>query len=487
MIPIFLLFRSGKYSSIRFAAMTIWAFSSEESFSEFKISAEVSLLPSLWLLLLPQETIPMRRNKNVFLNNLLIIGTVLNFEFFIAKRLISTKKYKSSISAPIIKIAIAAIAIGVIMMLVSFATGVGLQVKIREKIAAFNGHILIQNYDNNSSQVSLMPVSLEQDFYPEFQSVEGISHVQAVAAKAGIIRTETDFEGIIVKGVGGDFKWENFEDFLVQGALPDFSDNLNEDILISEYLAKRMGFGVGDKVITFFLREDVNKSPLLRAFNVRGIYSSGFQEFDELYLLADIRHIQRLNNWEKNEVGGFEVFIEDFNQLDQKGGEVYDNTSSLLDTQTIRQKYYSIFEWLSLFDFNIALIIGIMILVAGINMITALLVLILERTQMIGILKALGEGNWSIRKIFLYNAAYLIGLGLFWGNLIGLGLLFIQKYFKLFPLNPETYYVTEVPVYIGWEYILAVNIGTLVLCFLMLLIPSIVITRISPVKAMKFD
>lgn len=372
-------------------------------------------------------------------------------------------------------------------MLVSFATGVGLQVKIREKIAAFNGHIVIQNYDNNSSQVSLMPVSLEQDFYPEFESVEGISHVQAVATKAGIIRTEKDFEGVIVKGVGGDFKWENFEDFLVNGELPDFSESLNEDILISEYLAKRMGFGVGDKVITYFLREDVNKSPLLRAFNVKGIYSSGFQEFDELYILVDIRHIQRLNNWEKNEVGGFEVFIEDFDQLDQKGGEVYDNTNSLLDTQTIRQKYYSIFEWLSLFDFNIALIIGIMILVAGINMITALLVLILERTQMIGILKALGEGNWSIRKIFLYNAVYLIGLGLFWGNLIGLGLLFIQKYFKLFPLNPETYYVTEVPVYIGWEYILAVNVGTLVLCFLMLLIPSIVITRISPVKAMKFD
>ncbi len=411
----------------------------------------------------------------------------MNFEFFIAKRLISTKKYKSSISAPIIKIAIAAIAIGVIMMLVSFATGMGLQLKIQEKIASFNGHIIISNYDNNSSQVSLMPVSLDQDFYPEFKSVEGITHVQAVASKAGIIRTETDFEGIIVKGVGADYKWENFEDFLVEGELPDFSENLNEEILISNFLARRMGFKIGDKVITYFLREDANRPPLLRAFEVKGIYSSGFQEFDELYILADIRHIQRLNSWEKDQVGGFEVFIENFDQIDKKGGEVYENTSSLLDTQTIKQKYYSIFEWLSLFDFNIALIIGIMILVAGINMITALLVLILERTQMIGILKALGDGNWSIRKIFLYNAAYLIGLGLFWGNLIGLGLLFIQKYFKLFPLNPETYYVTEVPVYIGWEYIVGVNLGTLILCLLMLLIPSIVITKISPVKAMKFD
>ncbi|HZJ36724.1 MAG TPA: FtsX-like permease family protein [Gillisia sp.] len=411
----------------------------------------------------------------------------MNFEFFIAKRLISTKKYKSSISAPIIKIAIAAIAIGVIMMLVSFATGMGLQEKIREKIAAFNGHILIESYDNNSSQVSLMPISLNQDFYPDFKNVSGISHVQAVATKAGIIRTETDFEGVIVKGVGADYKWANFENFLEEGELPDFEGSLNEDVLISRYQANRLGLKIGDKVITYFPREGFDKTPLLRAFVVKGIFNSGFQEFDELYMLADIRHIQRLNSWEKDQVGGFEVFIDDFDQLDQKGAEVYDNTSSFLDTRTIKQKYYSIFEWLSLFDFNIALIIGIMILVAGINMITALLVLILERTQMIGILKALGGGDWSIRKIFLYNAAYLIVLGLFWGNLIGLGLLFIQKYFKLFPLNPQTYYVTEVPVYIGWEYILAVNMGTLILCILMLLIPSIIISKISPVKAMKFD
>ena len=411
----------------------------------------------------------------------------MNFEFFIAKRLISTKKYKSSISAPIIKIATAAIAIGVIMMLVSFATGMGLKEKIREKIAAFNGHILIESYDNNSSQVSLMPISLNQDFYPNFKNVRGISHVQAIATKAGIIRTETDFEGVIVKGLGSDFQWDNFENFLEEGELPNFKGSLNEEALISRYQANRLGLKIGDKVITYFPREGFDKTPLLRAFVVKGIYNSGFQEFDELYMLADIRHIQRLNGWKKDQVGGFEVFIDDFDQLDQKGAEVYDNTSSFLDTRTIKQKYYSIFEWLSLFDFNIALIIGIMILVAGINMITALLVLILERTQMIGILKALGGGDWSIRKVFLYNAAYLIVLGLFWGNLIGLGLLFIQKYFKLFPLNPQTYYVTEVPVYIGWEYILAVNIGTLILCVLMLLIPSIIISKISPVKAMKFD
>ena len=411
----------------------------------------------------------------------------MNLEFFIAKRLIGAKQHKSSISAPIIKIAIIAIAIGVIMMLVSFATGIGLQEKIREKMSAFTGHIAITSFDNNNSEVSLRPVSIHQDFYPEFTSVDGVRHVQATAYKAGVIRTAKDFEGIVVKGVGTDYDWSYFEDFLVAGELPDFSGSLNAEVLISEYIANRLGFEVGDKVVTYFLREENYERTRLVAFEVKGIYNSGFQEFDELYLIADMRHIQRLNGWENDEVGGFEVFIDDFSKIDQKGQEIYESTSSFLDTRTIKQKYSNIFEWLSLFDFNIALIIGIMILVAGINMITALLVLILERTQMIGILKALGTNDWSIRKVFLYNAGYLIILGLFWGNLIGLGLLFAQKYLKLIPLNPETYYVTEAPVYIGWEYILTVNLGTLVLCMFMLLLPSYIITRISPVKAMKFD
>ena len=411
----------------------------------------------------------------------------MNLEYFIAKRLVSAKQHKSSISAPIIKIAILAIALGIIMMLVAFATGIGLQKKIREKMSAFTGHVTISSYDNNNSQVSLMPVSLNQDFYPEFTSVDGIEHVQATAYIGGVIRTASDFEGIIVKGVGSDFRWNYFEDFLVAGELPDFSEGLNDQVLISQYTANRLGLEVGDKAVTYFLREDSSKSPWVRAFQVTGIYNSGFQEFDELYMLADIRHVQKMNDWEKDEVGNFEVFLEDFSELDEKGQQIYENTGSFLDTRTIKQKYYSIFEWLSLFDFNIALIIGIMILVAGINMITALLVLILERTQMIGILKALGSDDWTVRKIFLYNAGYLILLGMFWGNLIGLGLLYAQKYLKLIPLNPETYYVTEAPVYIGWEYILAVNVGTLILCMLMLLLPSYIITKISPVKAMKFD
>jgi len=410
----------------------------------------------------------------------------LNFELFVVKRLINANKDKSSISSPIIKIAITAIAIGVIMMLVSFATGLGLQEKIRSKIAAFNGHIIVTNYDNNNSEVTLEPISKDQDFYPEFNNVNGITHIQATATKAGIIRTADDFEGVIVKGVGDDYNWSFFKDFLVEGKLPNYLSNLNDEVLISRYLANRLHLNIGDRAPTYFLREG-RERPLVRGFKIVGIYDSGFQDFDELYLIADLRHIQKLNAWEDNEIGNFEIFIDDFDQLEEKWNEVYLNTGSFLDAKHIGQKYYNIFEWLSLFDFNIALIIGIMILVAGINMITALLVLILERTQMIGIFKALGTQDWSIRKMFLYNAGYLILLGLFWGNVIGLGILFIQKYFKLIPLNAENYYVSEVPIYLSLDYILAVNVGTLILCMLMLLIPSMIISKISPVKSIKFE
>ncbi|HZW78492.1 MAG TPA: FtsX-like permease family protein [Flavobacteriaceae bacterium] len=411
----------------------------------------------------------------------------MNFEFFIARRIIASKDYKSSISAPIIKIAIAAIAIGVVMMLISIATGIGLQKKIREKVSAFNGDIVITYYDTNFSNDSQHPISINQPFYPQFENISGIKHVQATASKGGVIRTETDFEGVVVKGVGGDFYWKNFEEYIVEGRIPDFSDDLNSEILISEYLANRLHFKLGDKVTTFFLNDEVSKNPRSRGFEIVGIYNSGFQQFDEQFIIADIRHIQMLNRWDEDQIGAFEVFVDDFDKIREIGNQVYLEIDSTLDSMTIREKYASIFEWLDLFDFNILAIIGIMILVAGINMITALLVLILERTRMIGILKAVGSSDASVRKIFLYNAMYLIIIGLIWGNAIGLGLLLLQKYGKVFPLDPNTYYVTEAPVYLSWDYILAMNVGTFILCLVMLLVAAVLITRISPVKAIHFE
>nr|WP_299338884.1 FtsX-like permease family protein [Allomuricauda sp.] len=413
----------------------------------------------------------------------------MNLELFIAKRLITGKEHKISISAPIIKIAIAAIAIGIVMMLIAIATGVGLKHKIREKVAAFNGHIQISNYDNNTSEVSVEPVSLNQDFYPNFDTVEGVEHVQAVATKGGIIRTEDTFEGMLAKGVGTDYEWTVFEEYLVDGRLPDYSGKLNDEVLVSRIMANRLQLGVGDSFFSFFLKEsDPSKVPNNRRFEIVGIYDSGFEEFDTTYVFVDIRHIQRMNKWEEDEIGNFEVFLSDFDEMEAKTNEIYGKTISSLDTQNIKSKYFRIFEWIGLFDFNIALIIGIMIIVGGINMITALLVLILERTQMIGVLKALGSENWSIRKVFLYNAAYLISIGLLWGNALGLGLLFVQHRFRVFKFpNPEEYYIDYIPVYIDVPTVVMLNLGVMLLCLLMLLIPSYIITKISPVKAMKFE
>ncbi len=411
----------------------------------------------------------------------------MNYELFIAKRIIAAKQHKSSVSSPIIKIAITAIALGIVIMMISIATSIGLQKKIKEKISGFNGHIQISNYEENNSKITINPISLEQEFYPNFTNVEGIKNVQSYASKGGIIRTETDFEGVVLKGVNLDYDWSFFETYLVEGSILKLDNEMSSEVLISKITSDRLGLKLGDTFNTFFVKNDPNKAPNVRKFTIAGIYNSGFKEFDENYIIGDIKQIQRLNKWKKNQVGGFEVLLDDFDDLEEKGNEIYSVVPPTLNAETIAEKNPAIFEWLDLFDINVIVIISIMILISGINMITALLVLILERTQMIGILKALGNSNWSIRKIFLYNAGYLIAVGLFLGNVIGIGILLIQKYFGIIKLNPETYYVNEAPVYLDLKYILFLNIGTLLLCLLMLLIPSYIVSKISPVKAIKFD
>jgi lipoprotein-releasing system permease protein len=411
----------------------------------------------------------------------------LNNEYFLAKRIIGNKSYKSSVSAPIIKIGIAAIAISIIVMLIAIATGIGLERKIRDKAVAFNGHISISNFDSNESEGAQVPISINQDFYPEFTTVAGVSHIQAVANKFGIIRTNTDFEGLFLKGVGSDYDWRYFKDFLVEGRLPVYTQKYSSEVLISTYLADRLGFVVGDSFQMYFMKSDSSKAPSIMKYSIVGVFNSGFEELDKTYIIGDINHVQRLNRWSKDQIGNFEVFISNYNDLDRLGNEVYAQTPSTLNTLTVKQKYATIFEWIPIFTTNIYIILAIMIFVGAINMITALLVLILERTQMIGILKALGSSNVSIRKLFLYNASYLIFCGLFWGNLIGLGVLFLQKQFQFLTLDPSVYYVTVAPVYLDWTYVVLLNLMTFILCILMLLIPSFIISKISPIKAIKFN
>ena len=281
----------------------------------------------------------------------------MNYELFIAKRIIAAKEYKSSISAPIIKIAIIAIAMGLVIMMIAMATGLGLQTKIREKLSGFNGHIQITNFDNNNSEITLMPVSTKQDFYPGFKTVSDIKNVQKFATKAGIIRTEIDFEGIVFKGIGEDYDWSFFKEYLIAGAMPDYSSDLSSEVMISKLISDRMDIQLGDEFNIFFVKDDPNKAPWLRVVKAVGIYKSDFQEFDQSFVIGDIRHIQKMNRWGEDEVGGFEVLLDDFDDIDEKSIQVYEETTSTLNSQSIVEKYADIFEWIGLFDTNIFLII----------------------------------------------------------------------------------------------------------------------------------
>lgn len=410
----------------------------------------------------------------------------MNYELFVAKRIISGKEHKSSISSPIIKIAIAAISLGIIIMMISMATGAGLQHKIRDKMSGFKGHIQIVNYDNNNSDISVTPVDINQSFYPNFINVDGVKNIQVFGNATGLITTKADFEGVIFKGVTTDYDWSFFKEYMIEGNVPNFDQPRTRDVLLSKTLVNRLQLQLNDTIRVTFFKNSTNKLPSNRKYVVKGIYNTGFLEFDKNMMIGDLREVRRLNKWDDNQVGGFEVLIDDFDELETKGLEVYNRINSTLDATTIVSSYPAIFEWINLFDNNIWFIIAIMILVASINMITALLVLILERVQMIGILKALGSSNWSIRKVFLYNATYLILKGLFWGNLIGFSILLLQQQYGFLALDPETYYVSQVPVYIDVFSMVLLNIGTLVLCFTMLLIPSIIITKIQPSKSIRF-
>ena len=410
----------------------------------------------------------------------------MNYELFVAKRIISGKEYKSSISSPIIKIAIAAISLGLVIMLIAIATGDGLREKIRSKISGFKGHIQITKYDANNSDVSVIPIDKNQNFYPKLSTINGIKNIQIYANQVGLIRTKTDFEGIIYKGVSTDYDWTFFKEYLVAGKIPNFNQKRTRDILLSKTIVNRLKLKLNDTINVTFFKNKTSKLPSNRKLVITGIYNTGFLEFDKNIMIGDIRQIQLLNRWNENEVGGFEVILENFDDLEHIGAKVYNEIDSTLDATTIASSYPGLFEWIELFDNNTWFIIIIMILVAGINMITALLVLILERIPMVGILKAMGSSNLSIRKIFLYNASYLIFVGLFWGNIIGLFLLFAQKYGGFITLDAATYYVSEVPVSIDFLSVLLLNMGTLVLCFMMLLIPSMIITKIQPSKSIKF-
>lgn len=386
---------------------------------------------------------------------------------------------------PIIKISIAAIALGLIVMIVAVSIVSGFQREIRNKVIGFGGHIQITKYDSQNTYEAT-PIDKNQPFYPSLDTVKGIKHIQIYATKPGIIKTNQDIYGVIVKGIGSDFDWTFFNDKLKEGNPLKIDDkNPTNDIIISQTIANKMSIKLGDKMFLYFIQSEGQLRP--KDFVVKGIYQSGLEQFDNLFVIADITHIQKRNNWSENLVGGFEVIIDNFNDLNQLDQFIYDNIGYDLHSTTIIDRNPDIFNWLELQDINVIIIVLLMVLVAVINIISALLILILERTTMIGILKALGLPNWNVRKIFLYNAIHLIIKGLIIGNIIGIGLCLLQLKFGFIKLPEESYYVSEVPIELNWMSILMLNIGTLLVCFMMLILPSYVITKISPVKAIRFD
>ena len=408
----------------------------------------------------------------------------MSFESYMAKRFVKSKPYKNTVSSPIIKISILSIVIGIVMMIISISSSIGLQKTIESKVSSFFGHISLSNFENNSSFSSINPFNNNFD-YNLLSSNNSIKYFEKVAYKSGLIIKGNSFEGVVLKGVTPDFNWENFSNYIIKGRVVSLNNDISNEVIISENLSKKLLINLNDKFKATFFKSNSISVPNERIFKVVGIYNSGLTEFDEVYFLGDIRHIQKMNKWNIDEFGSIEIFLKKYSYTNIVSVDLYNQTPSKISVMSINEKFPEIFNWMSLFDFNVLLIIIIMILVGGINMITALLVTVLEKTTVIGILKTIGASNKSIRSIFLINGTYLIGLGLLIGNLIGIGIIFLQNLTGFIKLDPETYYVSEFPFDFNFISIVILNLGVLFFCFLMLIIPSYIITRISPSNSIR--
>jgi lipoprotein-releasing system permease protein len=405
----------------------------------------------------------------------------LNFPFFIAKRLSTNRQ--SGFSGLIIRIAIAAVAISIAVMIIAVAIVKGYQYEIRNKISGFSTHIQITRMDmNNSFETS--PLVSDSIMEHLIQGQEGVQHIQKIAIKAGIIKTNDEFEGIVLKGVDKKYDWNFIREYIQEGSVLSLTDSVtSNEIILSQKTVDKLKLKLGDPVVIYFIQDP----PRARKFKLAGIYKTGFDEMDMLYAFADIRHVQKLNNWNSSEISGYEIMINDYNRLDEIADNLINFISYKMNIRTIRQIQPQLFDWLNLLDLNVIIIIILMILVACINMSTALLILIVERSNMIGVLKALGTRNATVGKLFLYMASYLMLGGVLIGDIVGIGLCWSQKQFAWFKLSQEAYYLSEIPIRLELTDIVAINIGAFLVCLLVLIIPSRFVLRITPVKAIRFE
>lgn len=416
----------------------------------------------------------------------------MNTELYIARKVFSQKGAKKGIASKIVSIAVASISLGLTIMIISVAVLLGFKKQVREKVIGFGAHFQVVNYDSNSSYET-HPIRIDSTLIAEYKKVEHVTHIQQFATKPGIIKTDTEIHGMVLKGVDTNFDWSFFQQNLIDGSLPDLSTNeASNEVIISKKIAQLLKLKVGDYLYCYFYNESEN-NPRNRRFNISGIYSSSMEEFDELFVIGDIRQVKQLNGWHSMEISGYEIYIDDFDLLDQVNDSLREITlsniseQSMLRVYSIVRKYPQVFDWLSVLDMNVWVLLILMIAVAGINMISGLLIVIIERSQMIGILKAVGYSNIKLRKVFLYLSAFLSARGLLWGNILGIGLCAFQYYTGFLKLDPVSYYIDTVPIVFNFGYIILLNAGTLLSIVAMIILPSMFISKISPVDAISFE
>lgn len=388
-------------------------------------------------------------------------------------------------SAGVIRLAVFSVALGLAVMVLSVAVVVGFKQQIRDKVIGFVAHIEIEPLSTNFSYEET-PFVPDNKLLQTLRAHPDIRAVQAVAQKPGLVKTQDQIQGVALKGVDNSYDWSYLGQYLVEGFIPDFADSSQANmVLISSELSRRLGLQTGDALRMWFVS---GEPPAARGrrFEVAGIYQTGLAEFDERYVFCHIRHIRRLNNWEEGMVGSLEISLHDISKIDQVAEELYFSLPAELTTQTARERFPHIFDWLDLQDMNVIIIIILMVLVSGITIISTLLILILERTSAIGMLKAMGADNKLIKRTFLILSARILLRGMLWGNLIAIALIQSQLHFRIFTLPEESYYLTHVPVYFSLWHLAMINAGTLLLWLASLLIPTQIITRISPARAIRF-